>query len=105
MLQRADGSKSEDDDARGLLDAGGTATVAALREFKKVAEAFYSSSVEYPETDLARRLREVARLVKADVGLEVAALDFGGWDTHQNQGGIGGPYSQLVRQLSGAIDA
>lgn len=105
VLQRAYGSRSAGDEARGLLDAGGTATIEALREFQKVAEAAYTPGVEYPQTELAGRLQEVVRLIKADVGLEVAVLDYGGWDTHQNQGGIGGTYSQLVRQLSGALDA
>jgi len=67
VLEHAYGPKGADG-ARGLLDAGGTATIDALREFKKVAEASYKSDVEYPQTDLARRMSEVARLVKADVG-------------------------------------
>jgi uncharacterized protein (DUF1501 family) len=85
---------------------GGRAALDALRELQKIARAPYSSSVEYPDGELARRFRDVARTVRADVGLEVAGIDFGGWDTHQNQGGAaGGQYIQLVRALSGALDA
>ena len=39
---------------------------------------------------LRQGLKEVARLVKASVGLEVACLDLGGWDTHFFQGGASG---------------
>ena len=42
-----------------------------------------SEGVEYPKTDLGRKLAQVARLIKADVGLEVAEVDLGGFDTHQ----------------------
>lgn len=91
--------------SRELLDETGRDALTAFRELRAVAEKPYKSKVEYPSNDLARRLREVARLVKADVGLEIAELDYGGWDTHQNQGSVGGPFSQLVRTLSGAVAA
>ena len=34
-------------------------------------------------SDLAMSLRDVARLIKADVGLQVAAVDYGDWDMHE----------------------
>lgn len=40
---------------------------------------------DYPDNPLANSLRTVARLVKTDLGLRVATVDFGGWDTHQGQ--------------------
>ncbi len=42
----------------------------------------------YPEDDegFGLGLRQIAQLIKADVGLEVATVDLGGWDTHENQG-------------------
>ncbi|MGZ8631261.1 MAG: DUF1501 domain-containing protein [Actinomycetota bacterium] len=44
----------------------------------------------YPDTGLSRALRDVARLIKADVGLQVAAVDYGDWDMHAGQGDVGG---------------
>ena len=35
--------------------------------------------------NFGRRLREVARLIKADIGVEVAFADIGGWDHHNNE--------------------
>ena len=47
---------------------------------------------------------QVARLIKADVGLEVAEVDYGGWDTHQNQGaGAGGQFGNLAGNLAAAL--
>jgi uncharacterized protein (DUF1501 family) len=40
----------------------------------------------YPGTDFARALSEVARLIRANVGLEAACVDLGGWDMHTGLG-------------------
>jgi uncharacterized protein (DUF1501 family) len=47
--------------------------------------------------DLARSLSTVARLAKMELGLSAACVDFGGWDTHENQPGR---FASQVRQLS-----
>jgi uncharacterized protein (DUF1501 family) len=57
---------------------------------------------------LAKNLREVARLVKADVGLRVAVVDDGGWDTHNGQGVPEDPnayFRNRTRQFSDALQA
>lgn len=55
------------------------------------------NGAEYPNTQFGQRLRQIAQLIKADVGLEVAFADVGGWDTHVNQGAATG-------QLAGRLD-
>ena len=47
----------------------------------------------------ARRCRQIAQLIKADVGLEVAFAEAGGWDTHVNQGGAQRPAREPARRL------
>jgi uncharacterized protein (DUF1501 family) len=54
----------------------------------------------YYDTDLDMSLMQTAALIKADVGLEVAAIDMGGWDTHQNQAYFLNP---LVDNLTRAL--
>ena len=49
-----------------------------------------SRSRPYPGGGFANRLRDVARLVKAKVGLRVATIDLGGWDMHTNLGNVNG---------------
>src|SRR5438874_2676116 len=51
------------------------------------------------------RLLQIAQLIKAGVGLEVAFTDIGGWDTHVNEGNQQGQLSNLLRQFSSAIAA
>lgn len=54
---------------------GGIDQVAAIRN---------DSAVVYPDTPFARSLRDVAALIRADLGLRVVALDLDGWDHHES---------------------
>ncbi len=46
----------------------------------------------YPESPLGDQLRVLAQMIKLDLGLQVATIDIGGWDTHESQGTGGGGY-------------
>src|SRR5690349_41014 len=59
----------------------------------------------YPDSDLGTHLRELARVIKAKVGLEIAFLDVGGWDTHVLQGGSDGQLARLLGELARALAA
>jgi uncharacterized protein (DUF1501 family) len=46
----------------------------------------YKPRAQYPEeNELAESLRTVAAAIKLDLGLKIATVDFGGWDTHVDQ--------------------
>lgn len=55
-----------------------------------------ANSAEYPESDFGMGLKQIAYLIKSDVGLEVACLDIGGWDTHESQGGVEGDMAAML---------
>ena len=61
----------------------------------------------YPEDGegFGRGLRQIAQLIKADVGLEVACVDLGGWDTHENQGTQGGFFAAHLDVLARGLGA
>ncbi len=60
----------------------------------------YAPSVDYPESDLAGSFKTIARAIKLDLGMRVATLDFGGWDTHEDQAGsFGGNVNALSSSL------
>ena len=63
-------------------------TTAALGTTGRLKAAGYqpANGAAYPDTDLGAALRDVARLVKADVGLMSATVDSGDWDMHENLG-------------------
>ncbi len=54
--------------------------------------------VAYPRGPFGRAMQQVAQLIKADLGMEIAFVDVGGWDTHINQGAGGSG------QLAGRLD-
>jgi uncharacterized protein (DUF1501 family) len=103
-LDRAYGGKSASR-VPASLGAGGQASLKALEELRVVASRADESTVEFPDSGLGRRAREAARLIRADLGLEVIELDLGGWDTHLNQGGARGTYADRVRELAEALHA
>lgn len=58
--------------------------------------------VRYPDSDFARDLAQVAQLIKAEIGLEIATVDLRGWDTHIEQAeGL----DKLIKSLGRAINA
>ena len=60
----------------------------------------------YPAGYFGEQTKAVARLYKANVDLEVAYIQTGGWDTHVNQGtGITGAFADLVQGLSDGLNA
>lgn len=46
----------------------------------------------YPNNSFGRNLQTIAQMVKLQLGLNVATIDLGGWDTHDSQGNGGGGY-------------
>ena len=55
---------------------------------KKADPAQYTpaNGAEYPRSPYGEALRQIAQLIKADVGLEVAFAESGNWDHHANEG-------------------
>jgi uncharacterized protein (DUF1501 family) len=63
------------------------------------------NGAQYPGSQFGQRLRQIAQLIKSDVGLEVAFADIGGWDTHVNQGGAQGQLANRLRDFGDSVAA
>ncbi len=63
------------------------------------------NGAEYPKGPFGNALKQIAQLIKAGVGLEVAFADVGGWDTHVGEGGAQGQLSNRLRDYGQAIAA
>jgi uncharacterized protein (DUF1501 family) len=89
------------------MAVAGRETLDVLDSLARLAPQDYepAGSAAYPESDLGQGLRQVALLVRAGVGLEVAALDKGGWDTHVAQGSTSGWLTALLEDLARSLDA
>jgi uncharacterized protein (DUF1501 family) len=70
-----------------VLNGAGKETFDAARAVQTIEKQSYepSNGAEYPDTRFGNSLKQIARLIKANAGLEVAFADMGGWDTHVNQ--------------------
>jgi uncharacterized protein (DUF1501 family) len=91
--------------AQDLLAETAQTTLDGIEIIKKKMAEGYVSTVVYPKTDIARKLEQIARVIKSNIGLEVAEVDYGGWDSHQNQGGAAGAYAVLAQNLAEALSA
>ena len=93
----------------GLGDTG-KETFEAVNFLKQANPAQYKpeNGAVYPPSDLGRSLQQIAQLIKAGVGLEVAFTDTGNdvrWDTHTNEGGGRGQLANFLRTFSQSIAA
>ena len=93
--------------AKDSLGSTGKETFEAVNFLKQANPAQYKpeNGAVYPASQLGRSLRQIAQLIKAGVGLEVAFAEAGGWDTHINQGGSRGQLANLLRDFSSSIAA
>lgn len=64
-----------------------------------------ADGARYPNSPIGRNLKQVASLIKGDVGLEVAFVESTGWDTHVQQGRGAGTFARHAHDLAGAIAA
>lgn len=88
------------------LSSQAGATLQALQSARQVANTASNPAAKYPGGGLAGGLRDVAKLVKAKVGLRMAALDLGGWDMHTGLGNVdGGDMKNNLTQLSECLAA
>ena len=84
------------------LDATNTMTLLRNVNFTGYAPA---NGATYPNSSFGRALRSVAVLIKADVGIEAAQVDIGGWDTHAQQNPTTGSMFNTMRDFSNALAA
>jgi uncharacterized protein (DUF1501 family) len=88
-------------------DVLGQDTLSIMDTLEKLDPLKYSASREaaYPDTEFGLALKQTAMLIKANVGLEVSAIDVGGWDTHFAQGSANGQMPNLMRDLADGLTA
>jgi len=90
-----------------LLHTAGDSTFEAIRMLRSTDPAHYAPSPDarYPDNPFAKNMKQIAQLLKANLGVEAAFTDITGWDTHQNQGSTEGQLSNRLRDFSDSIAA
>ena len=87
-----------------VMHGTGKETFNAVRTVQTVEKNEYtpSNGAEYPQTKFGQSMQQIARLIKANVGLEVAFADSTGWDTHVNETP---QLNNLLRDFGGSLGA
>jgi uncharacterized protein (DUF1501 family) len=90
-----------------FLQATGKEAFEAVKLLKKANPQQYqpADGADYPRTSFGKALQQTAQLIKADIGLEVAFIDIGGWDTHAYQGAAQGQLANRLQDFSGGLAA
>ena len=90
-----------------LVHASGAEMFEAMKLLRAANPQQYApaNGAQYPASPFGQKLRQLAQLIKAKVGLEVAFADVGGWDTHVNQGGATGQLAQRLGDYAQSVAA
>ncbi len=90
-----------------LLQSSGNRSFEAMKTLSATEIRNYrpANGAKYPKTPLGQSLRQIALLIKAGVGLEVAFAESGGWDTHVQQGTTRGAFARRAEDLAQSIAA
>jgi uncharacterized protein (DUF1501 family) len=104
LMQAGLSSLYQGDDPLGRL---GRETLRILDTLEALHPESYKprAGASYPTSEFGLALLQIAMLVKAAVGLEVAAIDLGGWDTHFAQGTVEGYMAGLLADLGQGLAA
>ena len=94
-------------EATGLVATSSAEAFEAVRMLRVAdpARRAPANGAEYPRGRFGQSLRQIAQLIKADLGLEVAFTDIGGWDTHVNQGADAGQLPARLTELGNGLAA
>lgn len=90
-----------------VLHGAGKQTFEAVRMLKATSPEKYrpEHGAQYPTAPFGNSMKQIAQLLKANLGVEAAFADIGDWDTHQNQGNINGRLANRLKEFSESLAA
>ncbi len=90
-----------------VLHGTGEETFDAVKMLKAADPSKYTPSrgANYPKGHFGESLRQLAQLIKSNLGVQVAFADIGGWDHHVNEGSTEGQIANVLTEFSKSIAA
>jgi uncharacterized protein (DUF1501 family) len=90
-----------------VLHGTGQETFDAVKTLKAADPAHYTpaANANYPKGRFGDSLKQLAQLIKANLGVQVAFADIGGWDHHVNEGSTQGQIANVLGDFSQSISA
>jgi len=95
------------DSVNAVLHGTAAETFEAVKMLQATDPAQYvpAPGADYPHGQFGEKMKQIAQLLKANLGVEAAFADIGGWDTHQNQGNVNGQLAGRLREFSESLAA
>ncbi len=91
---------------RQQINQSGHNTIAKMRYLDEImAQSDTAEKVDYPDSNFGRQMQQIAKVIKAKRGLEIAAVDYNGWDHHVDEGPIDGNMAKHLGNVSSSIGA
>jgi uncharacterized protein (DUF1501 family) len=96
-----------DESADAALRGAGQEVFEAAKMLKATDPARYvpAAGAQYPRGAFGDSMKQIAQLLKADLGVEAAFAEIGGWDHHQNEGSVDGQLAGRLRGFSESLAA
>ena len=90
-----------------LMTSTANEMLGAVSTLRRIGVQNYlpENSADYPKGPLSHSLQQIAQLIKAEVGLEVAFAEVGGWDNHVNEGGVEGQLAARLKEFGDSLAA
>jgi uncharacterized protein (DUF1501 family) len=90
-----------------IFHSTGEETFDAVKMLRAANPAQYkpAAGADYPASEFGNSMKQIAQLLKANLGVEAAFTDVNGWDTHNNQGSVNGQLANRLTDFSNAIAA
>jgi uncharacterized protein (DUF1501 family) len=90
-----------------IFHSTGEETFDAVKMLRAANPAQYkpAAGADYPASEFGNSMKQIAQLLKANLGVEAAFTDVNGWDTHHNQGSVNGQLANRLTDFSTAIAA
>src|SRR5208282_1616471 len=90
-----------------VLHGTGQETFDAVKMLRSADPAKYkpAAGADYPNGRFGESLKQLAQLIKANLGVQVAFADIGGWDHHVNEGSTQGQIANVLREFSQSLAA
>ncbi len=96
-----------DQSADAVLHGTGSETFEAVKMLKSADPSKYKPApgADYPRGRFSDSLKQLCQLIKANLGVQVAFADIGGWDHHVNEGSTQGQIANVLREFSQSLSA
>ncbi len=90
-----------------VMHGTGQETFEAVKMLKSADPSKYKPApgADYPKGRFGDSLKQLAQLIKANLGVQVAFADIGGWDHHVNEGSTQGQIANVLREFSQSLGA